>query len=139
MNFKQSIYQHLSTLPFFTRGLTKNRLSLGNLRLRFTLFFFALAIPSAIISYTAYEKLHLENIYQYQQSARSITLDLNSTLTQAIVKEEERLDTEYSFLVVEGEPNAKFLQRSVLSRYPVDSNFPGIVGYFQVDSNRWLS
>jgi signal transduction histidine kinase len=98
-----------------------------------------LAIPSAIISYTAYEKLHLENIYQYQQAARSITLDLNSTLTQAIAKEEERLDAEYSFLVVEGEPNAKFLQRSVLSRYPVESNFPGIVGYFQVDSNKRFS
>ena len=91
MNLRQFIYHSLPTLPFFTRGLTKSRLSLSSLRLRFTLFFFALAIPSAIISFTAYEKLHLENIYQYQQAARAIALDLNSTLNQAIAKEEAQM------------------------------------------------
>lgn len=135
MSLRQFIFQYVSANPFSKKGQARSHVSLRDLRLRFSLFFFALAIPSAIISYTAFEKLQLESTFQHQQAARSITLDVNSTLTQAIIKEESRLDTDYSFLIVEGEPDAKFLQRSVLSRYPIESNFPGTVGYFQVDPN----
>jgi len=110
--------------------LSKRRLSF-----LFTLFFLALAIPSAIISYIAYEKLRWETFHQYQQSAQSLGLEINNALNQAVIKEEIRSDTDYSFLIVEGDPNAKFLQRSILSRYPVESEFPGIIGYFQIDSN----
>jgi len=139
MNFKRLMSEHLFIVPFIKKGLSRSRLSLRSLRLLFALFFITLAIPSAIISYIAYEKLYLENIYKHQQMARTLALEVNSVLTQAIAKEEERLDTEYSFLVVEGGINAKFLQRSILSRYPVESNFPGIIGYFQVDSNKEFS
>ncbi len=110
--------------------MSKRRLSF-----LFTLFFLALAIPSAIISYIAYEKLRWETFHQYQQSAQSLGLEINNALNQAVIKEEIRSDTDYSFLIVEGDPNAKFLQRSILSRYPVESKFPGIIGYFQIDSN----
>ena len=40
----------------------------------------------------------------------------------------------YSFLVVEGDAAANFVQRSPLSAFPVDSAVPGVLGYFQVDA-----
>jgi signal transduction histidine kinase len=135
MSIKQFIRDQLPSVFFFQNSLAKNRLSKGRLQFLFTLFFLTLAIPSTLISYIAYEKLGLETFHQYQQTAQSFVLEINNTLNLAIKKEESRLDSDYSFLIVEGDPTAKFLQRSILSRYPVESDLPGIVGYFQVDSN----
>ncbi|MCJ8319165.1 MAG: HAMP domain-containing histidine kinase [Colwellia sp.] len=140
MSIKQFIRDQFSGGWFskewlFQNNLAKNRLSKGRLQFLFTLFFLALAIPSAIISYIAYEKLRWETFHQYQQTAQSFALELNNTLNLAVTKEEARSDSDYSFLILEGDPKALFLQRSILSRYPVESDFPGIVGYFQVDSN----
>jgi signal transduction histidine kinase len=41
---------------------------------------------------------------------------------------------DYSFLVVTGDPESNFVQRSQLSAYPVTTGPSGIVGFFQVDS-----
>jgi signal transduction histidine kinase len=120
-------------------GVRKSRLSQSRLRLMFILFFFALAIPSSIISYNAYEKLRWETFHQFQQTARSLAIEINSALTEAIIKEESRSDTDYTFLILEGDPNANFLQRSDLSRFPVKSDLPGVIGYFQVDANGGFS
>ncbi|HSN22585.1 MAG TPA: HAMP domain-containing sensor histidine kinase, partial [Methylomicrobium sp.] len=38
------------------------------------------------------------------------------------------------FLNVTGAPAVNFLQRSPLSRYPVQAEIPGLIGYFQVDA-----
>jgi len=135
MSIKQFIREQLPSVFFFQNSLAKNRLSKRRLQFLFTLFFLTLAIPSTLISYIAYKKLGLETFQQYQQTAQSFALEINNTLNLAIKKEESRLDSDYSFLIVEGVPTAKFLQRSILSRYPVESDLPGIVGYFQVDSN----
>lgn len=119
----------------FQNSLSKKRLSQTRLRLMFILFFFTLAIPSSILSYNAYEKLRWETFHQFQQTAQSLAVEINSALTDIIVKEEARSDTDYTFLILEGDPNANFLQRSDLSRYPVNSDLPGIIGYFQVDAS----
>jgi len=120
---------------FFQNSLSKKRLTQSRLRLMFILFFLALAIPSSIISYNAYEKLRWETFHQFQQTAQSLAVEINSALTDAIVKEEARSDTDYTFLTLEGDPNANFLQRSELSRFPVNSDLPGIIGYFQVNAS----
>ncbi|MCP5076823.1 MAG: HAMP domain-containing histidine kinase [Psychromonas sp.] len=116
-----------------------NRLSIKKLRLLFALFFFALAIPSSILSFSAYQKLRWESFHQYQQNAHSLALEIDSALSSAMLKEEARSDTDYTFLVIEGDPEAGFLQRSILSRFPVESDLPGIVGYFQVNAKGQFS
>jgi len=135
MNFKKwftnSIFSFLSP----NQRLSKNRLSKSRLRIVYTLFFFSLAIPSAIISYVAYEKLRWESFHQYQQTAQTLVLEINDALNKGLIKEENRADSDYSFLTLKGDPKAKFVQRSVLSSFPVESDLPGVVGYFQVDDN----
>jgi len=115
--------------------LSKNRLSKSRLRIVYTLFFFSLAIPSAIISYVAYEKLRWKSFHQYQQTAQTLVLEINDALNKGLIKEEKRADSDYSFLTLKGDPKAKFVQRSVLSSFPVESALPGVVGYFQVDDH----
>jgi hypothetical protein len=46
---------------------------------------------------------------------------------------------DYAFLVVSGDPNANFVQRSPLSAYPVAADVPGVIGYFQVDAEGTFS
>lgn len=121
------------------KRLSQSRLSKARLRFWFIAFFLALAIPAGILGYTAFEKQRWEIFHQYQKAAQFLSLEINSELSQAIVSEEKRSDTDYTFLVLEGEPQTNFLQRSVLSQYPVESHLPGIIGYFQIDSNGRLS
>ena len=47
---------------------------------------------------------------------------------------DSRSFADYSFLVVSGDQNAKFVQRSPLSTYPVAASLPSVLGHFQVDS-----
>ena len=47
--------------------------------------------------------------------------------------------TDYTFLVVTGDPSVNFLQRSPLSAYPVIEELPGVLGYFQVDTHGTFS
>jgi len=139
MNIWQNIHDRFSLHWLLKNSLAKSRLSKRRLRFIFTLFFLALAIPSTIISYVAYEKQRWETFHQYQQAAQSLADEINNALNLAIIKEEARSDSDYSFLILEGAPKGRFLQRSILSRYPIESDLPGIVGYFQVDSKGMFS
>ena len=111
------------------------RISVERLRLLFLLFFLTLAIPSLVLSWKAYEQLRWESFHQYQQEAQSLAKQIDQRLAQVIAKEEARADTDYTFLVLAGNPEAGFIQRSDLSKYPVQSELPGIIGYFQVDNS----
>ncbi len=114
-------------------------LSQIKLRLLFSAFFLLLAIPSAVLSYKAYEKIKWEALYQYQQLAQDLVVQINNSLNDMINKEEAHSDTDYAFLVVKGDPSAGYLQPSPLSSYPVESNLPGVLGYFQVDAEGQFS
>ncbi|MCW8999192.1 MAG: hypothetical protein OQK04_10800, partial [Kangiellaceae bacterium] len=111
-----------------------NRFSRSKLRWFFFLFFLALVIPSSILSWKAYEQLRWESLIQYQQEAASLTRQIDSLLGQAIEKEEARADADYSFYKLSGDPKLGYVQPSELSKFPVESKIPGVVGYFQVDA-----
>jgi CheY-like chemotaxis protein len=68
------------------------------------------------------------------KSNDELTNRINNHLIRLINIEEQRPFTDYSFLNVEGASTANFLQRSPLSRYPFQSEIPGLIGYFQVDA-----
>ena len=110
-------------------GLNKKQL-----RRWLSLFFLALAIPTAILIQQSYSRLKWETFHQHQQMADELSNRINSQFLRLINKEEQRPFTDYAFLNVAGDPTANFLQRSPLSQFPIRSEIPGVIGYFQVDT-----
>ncbi|MGD8957454.1 MAG: HAMP domain-containing sensor histidine kinase [Chromatiaceae bacterium] len=99
------------------------------------LFFIALAIPSAVLTWQAHSRLQWESFYQYQLLAEGLVGRIDRRVREMIATEEARAFTEYRFLVAEGASVADSLQRSPLSGFPAISEIPGLLGYFQVDAD----
>ncbi|OUR73614.1 sensor histidine kinase [Methylophaga sp. 41_12_T18] len=97
-------------------------------------FFFAIAIPTALLIQQAYSQLKWEAFHQHQITAEELASRIDNQFMQLIRAEEQRPFTDYSFLNVAGDATANFLQRSPLSQFPVESAIPGMIGYFQVDA-----
>jgi two-component system phosphate regulon sensor histidine kinase PhoR len=104
----------------------------GRLRLLLSVFFLALAIPTAALVWQAYSQLKWEAFHQYRGMAEELTRRINADLVAAIEASEARSFADYSFLLVSGDTSASFLQPSVLSTYPVPQSIPGLLGFFQV-------
>jgi len=111
------------------KGLDKKRL-----RNLLALFFIALAVPTVVLIWQAYSQLKWEAFHQHRGVAEELTQRIDSQLNDMIRVADSRSFADYSFLVVSGDPNAKFVQRSPLSAYPVAASLPSVLGHFQVDS-----
>ncbi len=98
------------------------------------LFFLCLVIPTAVLVQQSYSRLKWETFHQHQVMADELTNRINNQFIRQINAEEQRPFTDYAFLNVAGAPSANFLQRSPLSRFPVQSEISGLIGYFQVDA-----
>ncbi|MCP3668278.1 MAG: sensor histidine kinase [Gammaproteobacteria bacterium] len=109
-------------------GFNKQRL-----RWWLLLFFCALALPTGVLIYQAYSQLKWAAFHQSRLQAESLAKRIDNRFSQLILTEENRSYTDYSFLVIAGDPAANFFQRSALSSFPVNSEIPGLIGYFQVD------
>ncbi len=103
------------------------------------LLFVALAIPTGVLVFQAYAQLKWEAFHQHQQLAREFSLLVDRQFKELLQREENRTFTDYAFLNVTGSDGSNFLQRSPLSGFPLDSQVPGILGYFQVDSEGQLA
>ncbi|MBL4637774.1 MAG: HAMP domain-containing histidine kinase, partial [Proteobacteria bacterium] len=101
-------------------------------------FFLAVAIPTALLIQQSYSQLKWEAFHQHQITADELATRIDNQFIQLIATEEQRPFTDYSFLNVAGDPAANFFQRSPLSQFPVESAIPGMIGYFQVDSQGQL-
>ncbi len=106
-----------------------------SLRRWLVLFFLALAVPTGILVYQAYSQLKWEVFHQHRLLAEELVARIDARLVDLINVEEARSFADYAFLNVAGDPAANFLQRSPLSAYPHGSSIPGLVGYFQVDTD----
>ena len=104
------------------------------LRRWLALFFLALAIPTGILVYQAYSQLKWEAFHQYRVLAEELAARIDARIIALVNTEEARSFVDYAFLNVAGDPAANFLQRSPLSAWPHASPIPGLVGYFQVDT-----
>jgi signal transduction histidine kinase len=111
----------------------------GHLRLWLGLFFLALAVPTGILVGKAYSQLKWEAFHQHRVLAEEVARRIDDRLAELIRVEESRGFADYGFLVVAGDPSANFLQPSPLSRLPVSGDIPGLIGYFQVDTEGRLS
>ncbi len=97
-------------------------------------FFIALAIPTVVLIFQAYSQLKWEAFHRHQLMAEELTDRIDQRLLELVEIEEARAFTDYTFLNVIGDPAANFLQRSTLSEFPVGTETPGLLGYFQVDA-----
>ena len=107
----------------------------SGLRIALGLFFLALAVPTAVLVRYAYGQLKWEAFHQHRVLAEELVSRIDAALVTAVAREEARSFSDYAFLVVAGDPSANFLQRSVLSAYPVATTIPGLIGYFQIDED----
>jgi signal transduction histidine kinase len=115
------------------RGLLERFGERGLLAL-FAVVFVALAAPAVVLVAQAYSQLKLEAFRATQLAAEELAARIDAQLRAATAAEEARSFGDYSFLVVEGDAAANFVQRSPLSAFPVVSAVPGVLGYFQVDA-----
>jgi len=99
------------------------------------LFFLALAVPTAVLIWQAYSQLKWEAFHQYRGVAEELSSRIDTRLNDMIRTADARSFADYAFLVVTGDPSANFVQRSPLSAYPVARDLPGVLGYFQVDTD----
>jgi signal transduction histidine kinase len=107
--------------------------SLSRLRLVLAGFFLTLAIPTAILVAYAYSQLKWEAFHRERVLAEELVKRIDRRFNEVIAIENARPFTDYAFLNVTGTAQSNLLQRSPLSRYPVDSAIPGAIGYFQID------
>jgi two-component system phosphate regulon sensor histidine kinase PhoR len=104
------------------------------LKLVLAAFFLALAVPAGILIAQAYSQLKWQAFRSSQVAAEELAARIDGALRTTMAAEDARSFGAYSFLVVEGDAAANFVQRSPLSAFPIDSAIPGVLGYFQVDA-----
>jgi len=109
-------------------------LDTGRLRNFLLVFFLALAVPTTVLVWQAYSQLKWEAFHQFRGVAEELTNRVDARLNDMIRTADARSFSDYTFLVVSGDPSAGFLQHSPLSAYPVADVLPGVLGFFQVDS-----
>ncbi len=105
------------------------------LRLYFAVFFLLLAVPFAVLLVRSYSNVEGETFAFYRRTAEGVAATVNRQLLQLLRREEERSYTEYRYVHVAGGalPEQEGLYLSPLAAYPVQSEIPGILGYFQID------
>ncbi len=110
------------------------RIDERGLKVVLAVFFLALAVPAGVLIAQAYSQLKWQAFRSTQVAAEELVARIDAALRAAIAAEDARSFGAYSFLVVEGDAAANFVQRSPLSAFPVESAVPGVLGYFQVDA-----
>ena len=107
----------------------------GRLKGLLAVFFLALAVPTGALIWQAYSQLKWEAFHQYRGLAESLTGRVDTQLIDMINTADARSFADYTFLNVTGDTKFNFVQRSPLSEYPVTEGLPGVMGYFQVDTD----
>jgi two-component system, OmpR family, phosphate regulon sensor histidine kinase PhoR len=106
-------------------------------RLRWLLLglFAALVVPTSLLVWQAWGQLKWEAFHQYRGSAEELTRRIDARLGELIAGAERRSFEDFSFLLAAGSAASNVVQRSPLSNFPVEPHVPGLVGYFQVDTD----
>jgi hypothetical protein len=116
------------------KRLTGKRFDERALKIVLAIFFLALAVPAGVLIAQAYGQLKWQAFRSMQVTAEELAARIDAELRATMRTEDARSFGDYSFLVVEGDVAANFVQRSPLSAFPVDSALPGVLGWFQVDA-----
>jgi signal transduction histidine kinase len=121
------------------RGEFIARLDERRIRRWLVLFFLALALPALVLVWHTWSQLNWQAFRQAQLVAEELAVRIDADLAALMRVEETRGFGDYAFLIVEGDPDAEFVQRSPLSALPVEGSPAGLIGHFQVSSDGRLS
>ena len=82
-----------------------------------------------------YSSLEQESFFFYRRAAESVLFNVGETLLGSLQTEENRPYTQYRYVHVADDPvpEQAGLNLSPLATFPVESEIPGILGYFQID------
>jgi signal transduction histidine kinase len=103
----------------------------SRLRLLLGVVFVALLVPAVTLAWLGSRQIRFEAFYLEQSRASELTRRIDRRAVEIFSAEEDRSFVDFGYLIV-GEGN--YVQRSPLSAYPVSSDLPGLVSYFQVDA-----
>ncbi len=106
----------------------------SRLRKLMWVYFIAMALPTAVLIYKSYDQLKWEAFYQHRQLAEEFSKRIDQTFNEIVLQEESRSFGDYAYTLVGGNNEVNYFERSPLSSYPVTTDTPGIVGYFQIDA-----
>jgi signal transduction histidine kinase len=116
------------------------RLTPARLRLFLGLLLVAVSVPTAVLIVHTQRQIKWEAYYQYRSLADELGQRIDGQLQRLISAEEARGYADYRFLVLGGDPaRSSYVQRSPLAEFPVRSDIPGLLGYFQVDTEGTFS
>ena len=116
------------SLPFRHWSISRLRVVLG-------ISFLALVIPTLVLSLKARQQIKWEALYQQRQLAEELTQRIDHNLQRWLQREQSRPAAEYNYLLDQNrQGSTNYLQRSPLSQWPYREAPPGLLGYFQVDS-----
>ena len=113
-------------------------MTIRRLKVLFLVFFVALAVPTSIMVYQAYGQLRWEAFHQHQLLARELGLRIDARFQDILQRERGRPFSDYSFYSTVSKDEPAALQRSPLSNLQLESDIPGLLGYFQVDKSGQL-
>ncbi|MGE0487205.1 MAG: sensor histidine kinase [Gammaproteobacteria bacterium] len=99
------------------------------LRLALAVFFVALVVPGALLIARAFGQVQWQQFHHYRTLAEQLARGVERELDEAVRREEARRFDDYVFAPASGSG------RSPLTVYPPPPGLPGLVGYFQVDSD----
>ncbi len=105
------------------------------LRLYFVFFFILLALPIAILLWHTYGNLEQESFFFYRKTAEGLMAAVHQRLEENLADEEQRPYTHYRYVHVAERPvpQQEGLNLSPLADFPMESDIPGILGYYQID------
>lgn len=108
-------------------------------KLRFycVIFMITLVAPLSVLVRQTLLQLEWESFHQTRMQAEALSSRIEGSVDALIQKEESRGVGDYQFLTVVGGNN--FVQRSPLSEFPLSSDIPGLIGYFQINDENQLS
>lgn len=104
-------------------------------------FFVVLIVPALALSLYSYRQLKWESLHRFQQFSAELSQRLDQQIQSWLAREEQRPSSDYFFFssaatLAAPEPGINpQLNRSPLSYLPLNSPWPGALGYFQLDQN----
>ena len=107
----------------------------ARLRRVLAIFFFALAVPTGVLVWQAYQRLEFETFFQYRNQAEALTAQIDNALLDGASRLNDLPADDFAFVSTAG----NVYQRSPLSTLPLRADVPGVLGYFQIDATGALS
>lgn len=115
-----------------------HKFSLRKSRLFLSLLFFCIAIPSFLLLKRSYVHIQSEEDLNRREASNLIAEQLSRNFYEDLALEDRRSFTEYRYLVVAKQGSKEDLTPSPLSYLPPQSNYKGLIGFFQIESDGTL-